>query len=538
MGGAVLYFISILFLLQCVCGYAQLYSEICPNITSRCTTQIQGQYADLDSCKVEYIPPDSSVCKKNLGPITNAENTGISLRPYLMPYDNLQNGVSFKTNYTVINITFTKINWKTMKFRFARNGNNVHCRNIALSNDLKFDEQSVLYYDCYWHVSTPNTKGQSHVLDFEATDNTVVNTGRFHFNIPSASMLSPNITEKDWIPFVYIEIMADKMRLHITPPPSHLKITNYHIQVIRNNTNKEFVEQNKTIAVKNGTEDTIFDSSLLKDSGWYYFVVMPIHDGCKDNVMSCKNVSSPTIVITNEVPPNMNICIASIATLVVAALFAYYIVLRLIRRYISNEIPPPTKVLVIYSPANRLHAECVASFVTYLRFEYGLDVMYDGDISTTSHGDPYIWAEEAIRLSTHVVYVVGPAEETNLYNNIYDKPIITAHKDVDILLLSLLKSTRVSRNPKDVMNVFFDHSNGQVPVETRHDKVYFLLKDWQKLISHLSRYLLPKKQIMRTEKGRSFLEDLTRAKKLLADKKDDVIVRCEKMGSIEKKVLL
>lgn len=187
----------------------------------------------------------------------------------------------------------------------------------------------------------------------------------------------------------------------------------------------------------------------------------------------------------------------------------------------DNEIPAPTKVLVIYSPASRLHAECVASFVAYLKSEYGFDVMYDGDIATTTHGDPYIWAEEAIQLSTHVLYIVGPAEERNLYNNIYEKPI-AAHKDVDILLLSMVKAFKTSRCPKDVSNVFFEHSTGPVPIETKHGKVFFLLKDWQKLISHLSKNLLPKKTIMRTEKGRCFLDELTKAKKMLGGKCDNV----------------
>lgn len=169
---------------------------------------------------------------------------------------------------------------------------------------------------------------------------------------------------------------------------------------------------------------------------------------------------------------------------------------------------------------NRLHAECVASFATYLRTEYGFDVLYDGDISATSHGDPYLWAEEAFRLASHVMYIVGPAED-NQYS-IYDKPIVTAHKNVDALLLSFVKATRASRTPKDILNVFFEHSNGQIPLETRHDKVFFLLKDWQKLISYLSKNLLPKRQIMRTEKGRCFLEDLTRAKKMLSAKPDIV----------------
>lgn len=68
--------------------------------------------------------------------------------------------------------------------------------------------------------------------------------------------------------------------------------------------------------------------------------------------------------------------------------------------------------------------------------------MYDGDISATSHGDPYIWAEEAMRLSTHVLYIVGPTEERNLYNNIYEKPIgahkVILNEDIFFLYLDVL----------------------------------------------------------------------------------------------------
>lgn len=198
----------------------------------------------------------------------------------------------------------------------------------------------------------------------------------------------------------------------------------------------------------------------------------------------------------------------------------------------------PPKVLVVYSSTNRLHAECVASLVNYLRSEYGFDIMFDGDICITSHGDPYIWAEEAFRLASHVMYIVGPAvEQINV--NIYDKPIISALKDVDTLLLSFLKASRASKYPKEIINVFFEHSNGPVPVETRPPNATFkLLRDWQKLISYLSKDLIPKRHIMRTEKGRCFIEDLTRAEKLLGARNDNVIVQCEKTKNFEKKILL
>ncbi|CAG4940495.1 unnamed protein product [Parnassius apollo] len=544
------YLIFIYYLIQNVVGYSQL----CDNKTRSCTTQILGHDYTEDTCQMEYFPSNSAACKgMSFAPIApNAHIGGVSLRPYVLPFEHVSYGTVYTVNHTVLNITFSNIKWKTMKFRFQFSKHKSvenHCRNIVISNNVTINDQSMFYYDCYWPVADGNPNGQSHILDFEATDDAVVNRGQYYFNIPTAQMLSPTATANEWKPFVYIEILTDTMKLHVVPPPPHLKIIAYQIAVLRE-CDKETLcildetVANTTIRLKNNSQEVMYETSMLRKSGSYYYVVTVLHDACDSDAGKCQYVESPRIRISNEVQ-TLNICIASITALIVATLFAYYIALRVIRRYCcrdyslapGKEIPAPPKVLVIYSPANRLHAECVASFVTYLRSEYGFEIMYDGDISNTSHADPFIWADEAFRLASHIIYIVGPAEETNLYNSIYDKPIISAHRNVDILLLSMIKAHRTSRCHKDIINVFFEHSDGQIPLETRHDRVFFLLKDWQKLISYLSRNLLPKKQIMRTEKGKCFIEDLTRAKKLLSTKRDDVVIKCEKNWN-EKKVLL
>ncbi|KAL4705943.1 hypothetical protein ACJJTC_017525 [Scirpophaga incertulas] len=503
-----------------------------------CSTQLTGQQpTESDVCKVEHYASDSPECKyMDFGPIrTNAKIGGVSLKPYL-----LDEGYTY--NFTVLNITFTNIKWKKMKIRFQpTNYQNNHCRNIVLSNNFTIDDRSVLYYDCYWSYTDGDYNNTSHILDFVAENNAAQYRGQYYFNIPNMQMLSPYVTEKEWKPFLYIEILSNRLQLHINPPPAQLKIHGYQVEV-RKGCSKGAVDcqdelvKTSTLKLKNSTEEMSCSTSYnyLGNSGYFYFVVTPLHEHCSADVRSCQTVASPKINITTEEHKTLNICIASVIALVVATLFAYYIVLRMIRRYwckdyrlaSAQEIPAPTKVLVIYSPASRLHAECVASFVSYLRSEYGFEVMYDGDVSSTSHGDPYIWSEEALRLATHVLYMVGPTETTNLFNNIYEKPI-GAHKDVDKLQLTMLKSYRVSRNQKDVSNVFFDHSNGPIPLETKHGHSFELLKDWQKLISHLSKNMLPKKQLMRTEKGRCFLDDLNKANKMLGSK-------CDK----EKKILV
>lgn len=68
-----------------------------------------------------------------------------------------------------------------------------HCRNIVISNDVTINDQSMLYYDCYWSLTNGDYSGHSHMLDFEATDDVVVNRGRYSFNIPTAEMLSEYI---------------------------------------------------------------------------------------------------------------------------------------------------------------------------------------------------------------------------------------------------------------------------------------------------------------------------------------------------------
>lgn len=218
-------------------------------------------------------------------------------------------------------------------------------------------------------------------------------------------------------------------------------------------------------------------------------------------------------------------------TFTIIFIYYYFFILAI-------QIPTPPKILVVYSSANRLHAQCVTSLINYLRSESGFDIMFDGDICKTSHGDPYVWAEEAFRLASHIMYIVGPTVE-QINFNIYDKPIITALKDVDALLLSFIKASRASKYPKEIINVFFEHSSGNVPIETRSPSASFkLLKDWQKFVSYLSKDLIPKRHIMRTERGRCFIEDLQRAEKLLGANRDDVIVNCEKVKNFEKKILL
>ncbi|KAJ0176821.1 hypothetical protein K1T71_008000 [Dendrolimus kikuchii] len=520
-----------------------------PDKTLSCTTQIHGQdLTDYDMCKMEVYPSNSPQCHSmTFGPfVSNSQMGGVTLKPYIMPDVFMETPSNFTISRTVLNITFSNIKWKTMRFRFQNKYRDTknHCRNIVISKDVTIDDKSVLYYDCYW-PTIDDKDDQSHTLDFEAANDKSVYRGRYYFNIPSAKSLSSTSLEEEWTPFIYIEIFSSTMRLHILPPPPQLRINAYNVKLKRDcGKDTPCVVQSKTIILRNKTDEVTYDYDIVGQNGLYNFDVTPMHDKCV-NGFGCKTIASPKIVISSE-PASLNICIASITALIVATLFAYYIVLRVIRRYWCKDpkfgqvkIPTPPKVLVIYSPANRLHAECVASFVTYLRTEYGLDMMYDGDISITSHGDPYIWAEEAFRIASHVMYIVGPAEETNAYNNIYDKPIITPHNDVDLLLLSFVKMNRVSKCPKDIVTVFFDHSDAQVPVEVRNPQESFrLLKDWQKLISYLSKNLLPKRHIMRTEKGRCFIDDLTRASKLLGVKRDDVVVRCDKINVFEKKSLL
>lgn len=165
--------------------------------------------------------------------------------------------------------------------------------------------------------------------------------------------------------------------------------------------------------------------------------------------------------------------------------------------------------------------------------------MYDVDVTDTPHGDPYLWAEEAFRVATHVLYIAAPSEKANIYNNIYEQPIISPHRDLDTLFLNLIRANKGNRPPKNVVNVIFEHSDKGLPIETKYERKFYLLKDWPKLIAYLSMDLLPKQQIGLTEKGKGFVDDLSRANKLLSDRRDDVVIRCEKSkGSFDKKVLL
>lgn len=95
-----------------------------------------------------------------------------------------------------------------MKFRFQNHKSvESHCRNIVISNEVTINDQSVLYYDCYWSLTDGNYNGQSHILDFEATDDSVVNRGQYYFNIPSAQMLSEYIIINVFFCFLWFSML-------------------------------------------------------------------------------------------------------------------------------------------------------------------------------------------------------------------------------------------------------------------------------------------------------------------------------------------
>lgn len=82
-----------------------------------------------------------------------------------------------------------------MKFRFQRYGYGQsimknHCRTIDLTSATTLLDQSVLYYDCYWSLTDGYYDEQTYMLDFEATDDSVVNRGQYRFTIPTRKMLS------------------------------------------------------------------------------------------------------------------------------------------------------------------------------------------------------------------------------------------------------------------------------------------------------------------------------------------------------------
>lgn len=507
-----------------------------------CTTEIAGENStNYDFCKIQVYPQDSLECSamkfESVPTEMHSNIGGVTLKPYIIPIVYNKDSIPLILEHTVMNISFTNIKWKSMKFRFQDKYKTTknHCRNIVISNDFTVDNQSVLYYDCYW-PKVDHKEGQSHILDFEATaEDLSIYRGQYYFNIPSPQMLSLTTTEEKWKPFIYVEILEDRLRVHITPPPPQLKIYGYFIKVITScGKGKPCTITSHKKNLQKYTDEVTHDYKYIGVNGTVVFVVTPVHDNClKEGDFGCESIESPFIMISNDSPVN-TICIASVTALVVSTIFAYYVALRMIRKWCCKdkysltgmEIPAPPQILVVYSSANRLHAECVSSLVNYLRTEYGFPIMYDGDICNTTHGDPYEWAEQAFRIATHIMYVVGPAvEEVNL--NIYDRPIISPLKDVDTLLLSFTKAERASKFPKKIVNVFFEHSNGTVPIEVTAPNASFkLLRDWQKLICYLSKDLIPNRQILRTENGKCFMEHLNNTEKLLGAK------------SHEKKILL
>nr|XP_034832254.1 uncharacterized protein LOC117989061 [Maniola hyperantus] len=479
-------------------------------VPRNCFSQILGFHSSdkTATCDVENNLDDSPDCMNSYSstPVVSGSRLGqISIEPFILRLQ-CDRPDSYTINHAVPNIVFREIKWKRLKFRIEKLGSrpaNRLCSNLFISDNMKLDDRTVLHYDCYKSLTDGSYNGMTHVLDLEATDGTVVDRRKFLFYIPSARMLSPNSDETHWKPFVYVENLVTTMQLRIVPPPALLNFT-YQVQVKKTcvDCTDELVE-NITVKSYNSDGEEVSYDYTPSTLGSYYFVVTTLHDQCTSGEVECQSVKSPAVPLA--VKPNMlTTYIIVTGSLIAVSLLVYLIYRRYCRG--ASEMPKPTKVLVIYPPANSVHSECVASFVAYLRSEYGFDISYDGDIPATTHCDPYFWAEDVIKQATHIMYIVGPKDNENYPHSVL--------QNVDKLLLSFLKAIRAIQS-KEVVNVFFEHSNGPVPNETRNDRVFYLLRDWQKLIAYLSRDLLPKKQIMRTDKGKCLIENLTRMKKSL-----------------------
>lgn len=516
------------------------YRELCSSKelqVQSCSKQLLGNETEDESlCSVHFYPTNSSQCKAMpFSAISDNPALGeVRLKPYFWDYNN-----EHLYNFTVFNISFTDINWRTMRFRFERNGSNDsiknHCRKIDIDKDVVLQKQWYLYYDCHWSMQHENYAGENYIFDYEAEGEAGITRGRFYFTVPDTDSLAPDVKFESWQPFVYVEIKTTAIKLYVTQPPENMGIEEYLIEFMLSPVQKCDGKNDTAIDkinLKSGgpsLDVIMYEHKLLLDSGYYYFIVTPIKAGVVG-----RKVRSPIIFINSDAPITV-ICIASITSLLVSCLFAYYILLRIIRKYFCVEeaeketiIPP--KILVIYSPHNKLHKECVVSLINYLKLECGFQVMYDADIATTQHKDPYVWCQESFSQAVHIINVVSPAVEQN------NSPF-TNIRNVDSLQLEMLKNTKY-RASKSVLNLVFPHCKN-IKSNVVAEKTFYLLKDWQKFISFISKNLLPHHQLSRSENGRTLLADFKSAKQFMneACQLDDVVTH-NNVKKLEKDALI
>ena len=107
----------------------------------------------------------------------------------------------------------------------------------------------------------------------------------------------PTLTEEEWQPFVYVQILRGILRLHINPPPPHLNITAYEIKVIKDTDKTGRVERSVLLPLREKTFALMYDFSVTY-GGLYYFNVTPYHKSCQMGTEeNCKHVESPKITV-------------------------------------------------------------------------------------------------------------------------------------------------------------------------------------------------------------------------------------------------
>lgn len=121
------------------------------------------------------------------------------------------------------------------------------------------------------------------------------------FNLCFPNILGSTVPVDEWKPFTYIEIHTGTLKLHILPPPEHVEIDSFRIEVMKacdKRTSCEEIAKNATLKVKDYVDEITYEYSVLGNQGSYYFVVTPLHEKCLENKWECQTVKSPTVFIS------------------------------------------------------------------------------------------------------------------------------------------------------------------------------------------------------------------------------------------------
>ncbi|KAF5293389.1 hypothetical protein FQA39_LY02874 [Lamprigera yunnana] len=442
---------------------------VCARRSKSCSHQLWSRDdVPSEACQTFYYRLNSTECAA----FSFDYNTNFT---HKLGETRLQAYVDGKLNQTGLNVTFTKIKWKSIKMRLTKTGleNYVNtCRSFKIWENMTVPKSSILTFDCPW--SNFLYEGQDFALEYEF-ERPITAYNRFIFKVPNSNRFETTTHVQTLEIFSYLDVTdTDYLYLYIQLAPSIYNVTSYLVEVIRERSN---ISTRLTVQILNARDavngQLFFPYPTWNEFGYFFFNVSPLSTMCKENM--CLKSSTPKIFMGRR-KSSLVIGIVGASVIIFALFYAMFFWNR--QKNTKDDSPP--RVLLVYNISTNAHYNVVRSFARLLNDVLHIEVFLDVfGVPQTNHQNPVLWYNQAFRDATHIIYVASPEVSSTKphSDNIYRIDSVT--------MKAIITKIACSTNTKQVLVITFPYSVNTIPEELCNIRRFDLLKDIDSFVNSI-----------------------------------------------------